>query len=481
MRLADLAPRYDLVIIGGGITGAGIFREAARAGVSVLLVEARDFASGTSSWSSKLVHGGLRYLQTGEWRLTAESVRERQRLLREAPDLVEKLDFLLPCYRGVKPSRGLVRLGLWLYDRFARDAAARSRSLDVADSLAITPQLATHNLLGALQYQDARTDDCRLVWRLIEQGQRDGGTALNYVRAEQLLQASGRVTGVALRDVETGETREVAATVVINASGVWAESLQGQGIAAPKLRPLRGSHLVYSHARLPLPCAVSFFHPRDRRPVFAYPWQGATLIGTTDLDHRDDLWSPRMSRPEADYLLEAMDWLMPNVGLKLDEALSSFAGVRSIVDEGEGKPSSASRESAQWSAPGFIGITGGKLTTFRVTARQVLAEAAKQLPALRLAADDAPLFDQPRQESPSLAPTAQQITARASEQVRHLDDLLLRRSRAGLVLPDFGEAMIEPALAACHSTLGWDEARCTAEAAQYRAHMRQQHAIPASH
>ncbi len=480
MRLTDLAPRYDLVIIGGGITGAGIFREASRAGVSVLLVEARDFASGTSSWSSKLVHGGLRYLQTGEWRLTAESVRERQRLLHEAPDLVERLDFLLPCYRGVQPSRGLVRMGLWLYDLFARDAAARSQSLDVAAALAITPQLATHNLLGALQYQDARTDDCRLVWRLIEQGQRDGGTAVNYVRAEQLLQAQGRTCGMALRDVETGDTCEVAATIVINASGVWAEGMQGQGITAPKLRPLRGSHLVYPHARLPLPCAVSFFHPRDRRPVFAYPWQGATLIGTTDLDHREDLWSPRMSRPEADYLLEAFDWLMPNVGLKLDETLSSFAGVRSIVDDGDGKPSSASRESAQWSAPGFIGITGGKLTTFRVTARQVLAEAAKQLPALRLAADDAPLFDHPRQESPSQAPTAQQIGARASEQVRHLDDLLLRRSRAGLVLQDFAEAMIDPALAACRTALGWDDARCTAEAAQYRAHMRQQHSVPGS-
>ena len=481
MRLADLAPQYDLVIIGGGITGAGIFREASRAGVSVLLVEARDFASGTSSWSSKLVHGGLRYLQTGDWRLTAESVRERQRLLREAPDLVERLDFLLPCYRGVKPSRGLVRLGLWLYDRFARDATARSQSLDVAASLAITPQLATHNLLGALRYQDARTDDCRLVWRLIEQGQRDGGTACNYVRAEQLLHAQGRVAGVALCDAETGQTREVAATVVINASGIWAEGLQGQGIVAPKLRPLRGSHLVYPHARLPLPCAVSFFHPRDRRPVFAYPWQGATLIGTTDLDHRDELWSPRMTKPEADYLLEAIDWLMPSVALKLDEALSSFAGVRAIIDDGDGKPSSASRESAQWAASGFIGITGGKLTTFRVTARQVLAEVAKQLPALQLAKDDAPLFDQPRQESPSLAPSAEQITSRASEQVRHLDDLLLRRSRAGLVLPDFGEAMIEPALAACRTALGWDETRCSAEAAQYRAHMRQQHSLPTSH
>lgn len=477
-RLAELAPHYDLIIVGGGITGAGIFREATRAGVSVLLVEARDFSSGTSSWSSKLVHGGLRYLQTGEWRLTAESVRERQRLLREAPDLVERLDFLLPFYRGEKPSRGLVRLGLWLYDRFAHDASARSRSLNAAELLKLVPQLETANLLGALAYQDARTDDCRLVWRLIDQGQRAGGTALNYVEVVQLLNAGVRVCGVALRDSETGDTREVAATVVINAAGAWANSLGQQPAGGPQLRPLRGSHLVFPAAQLPLPCAVSFFHPRDRRPVFAYPWQGATLVGTTDLDHRDDLWAPRMARSEADYLMEALDWLLPSLGLQASAALSCFAGVRPVVADGHANPSAASRESAQWSAPGFVGITGGKLTTFRVTARQVLAEAAKQCPALRLAADDAPLFDRSYQESPALAPTAAQVAARAVEAVHHLDDLLLRRSRAGLVLPDFAEALVEPALAACRSSLGWDEARCSAEAARYRQQMQTQHTPP---
>ena len=478
MRLSALAPRYDLVVIGGGITGAGIFREASRAGVSVLLVEARDFASGTSAWSSKLVHGGLRYLQTGEWRLTAESVRERQRLMREAPDLVERLDFLLPFYQGGKPSRGLVRLGLWLYDRFARDAAARSKSLTAAATLQAVPQLADAQLLGALSYQDARTDDCRLVWRLIEQGMRDGGTALNYVRAAQLLHVHGRAAGVALVDAESGESREVAATVVINAAGVWAGSLPGQPVAAPKLRPLRGSHLVFPHARLPVPCAVSFFHPRDRRPVFAYPWQGATLVGTTDLDHRDELWNPRMVRAEVDYLMEALDWLLPSAAVQAGEALSCFAGVRPVVDDGHANPSAASRESAQWSAPGFIGITGGKLTTFRVTARQVLAEAARQLPALKLAPEAAPLFDRARQEPPAKAPDVAQVAARAGEQIHHLDDLLLRRSRAGLVLPGFAESLLPSAVAACQSALGWDDARCVAEAERYRALMRVQHSLP---
>jgi len=477
-RLGALAPRYDLVVIGGGITGAGVFREAARAGVSVLLVEARDYASGTSSWSSKLVHGGLRYLQSGEWRLTAESVRERQRLMREAPDLVERLDFLLPFYRGGKPSRGLVRLGLWLYDRFAQDRAARSQSLDVAASLRRLPQLHPVDLVGALAYQDARTDDCRLVWRLIEQGMRDGGTALNYVRVVQLLNSQDRVRGVALTDTEDGSTREIEAKVVINAAGVWAGSLPQQPAGAPKLRPLRGSHLVFPHAALPVPCALSFFHPRDRRPVFAYPWQGATLLGTTDLDHGDDLWDPRMSGAEVDYLLEAINGLMPTLGLGRAQALSSFAGVRPVVDDGSDKPSSASRESAQWSSPGFVGITGGKLTTFRVTARQVLAAATQELPQLRLAPETAALFDRPAQESPSRAPDASQLAARVGEAVVHLDDLLLRRTRAGLVLPQFAEALIEPALAACRSTLGWDDTRCAAEAARYRLHLQTQHRVP---
>ena len=473
-RLGALPPKVDLLVIGGGITGAGIFREAVRAGVSVLLVEARDYASGTSSWSSKLVHGGLRYLNTGEWRLTAESVRERERLLREAPDLVQSLDFVMPLYHGIKPGKTTMRLGLWLYDRFS-SGGARSRFLPAAEASAVQPGLRAQNLLGAMRYQDARTDDCRLVWRLIDQGQREGGLALNYLVAERLLQARGRVCGAALRDAETGESREIEAGLVINAAGVWADALPGQPAGAPRLRPLRGSHLVFPQARLPLPQAVGWLHPRDQRPVFAYPWQGATLLGTTDLDHREELWNPRMQRAEADYLLEALDWLLPGAALGLADALSSYAGVRPVVDDGADQPSAASRESAQWQSPGFIGVTGGKLTTFRVTARQALRAAARQLPALRLAADSAPLFDRALRESPAELPDLAQIGARAGEQVFHLDDLLLRRSRAGLVVPEGAEALIEPALAACRAQLGWDSERCAAEAGRYREYWRRQH------
>lgn len=470
-RLRALPGRVDLLIVGGGITGAGIFREAARAGVSVLLVEARDYASGTSSWSSKLVHGGLRYLKSGDWRLTAESVRERQRLLAEAPDLVEPLRFVMPLYRGIKPGPLTMRAGLWLYDRFSR-GGTHSGWLSRDTAQREQAGLRTPQLRGAVHYVDARTDDCRLVWRLIAQGLLGGGRALNYLRAEQLLDAGGRVAGAALHDALDGGSREIEARVVIDATGIWAGSLPGLATGAPKLRPLRGSHLVFPAAKLPLTQALGWLHPRDRRPVFAYPWQGATLLGTTDLDHGDDLWNPRMAREEATYLLEALDWLLPKTQLAVSDALSCYAGVRPVVDDGHGDPSAVSRESALWAAPGYVGVTGGKLTTFRVTARQALTEAAKQLSALRLAADDAPLFAaHPAEASPAQAPDASLVTARAHEQVQYLDDLLLRRCRAGLALPQGGEALIAPALAA----LGWTGERAEQEATRYRDGWRRQH------
>lgn len=477
LALSQLEGRYDLIIIGGGITGAGIFREAARAGVSVLLVEARDYASGTSSWSSKLVHGGLRYLKSGDLRLTAESVRERQRLLVEAPDVVEPLDFLMPLYQHARPGKNTMRMGLWLYDRFSV-GGRKSEFLPPAAALATEAKIRRQGLLGAMHYQDARTDDCRLVWRLIAQGLCEGGVARNYTRAEKLLSTAGRVSGVALTDAESGESRELQAGVVVNAGGVWAGSLSGQPMGAPKLRPLRGSHLVFSQARLPLALAISWLHPRDARPVFAYPWQGATLLGTTDLDHGDDLWNPRMSREECDYLLEGLHWLFGPDAPDAIDAVSSFAGVRPIVDDGSSKPSSASRESALWSAPGLVGITGGKLTTFRVTARQVLKAVSVQLTALKLADDDLPLFTAETATAHAQSPSIAEVCGRVGEQVVHFDDLLLRRSRLGLVQPQADADDWLPLMSACRERLGWDDARCDTEMVRYAAIMLEQHAVP---
>ena len=264
--LSQLPSSFDLVIIGGGITGAGILGEAVRTGARVLLVEQNDFASGTSSASSKLVHGGLRYLKNGQWRLTLESVRERQRLLREAPGLVEPQPFLMPLYRGAKPGKFTMRLGLWIYDRMAGTTA--SGWLAQAPLLQAEPHLRQPDLLGAVHYEDARTDDARLVQRLLQASIDAGGVAMNYVRAT--LQArDGRVAGVCLSDTLSGMTREISSRVVINASGAWAGDMPGAPPGSPRLRPLRGSHFVFARDKLPVQQAVSWLHPRDQRPIFA--------------------------------------------------------------------------------------------------------------------------------------------------------------------------------------------------------------------
>lgn len=499
--LAALAGRYDLIVIGGGITGAGILREAVRTGASVLLVEQNDFASGTSCASSKLVHGGLRYLKDKQWRLTLESVRERNRLLRDRAGLVERQPFLMPVYRGTRPGRGAMRIGLAIYDLMG--GTWRSRSLSAQQALALEPGLRRDNLAGAVSYDDAQTDDARLVLRLILDAQAAGAQALNYVRVNEVLKAAdGRVRGVALRDMVSGDSRDIEAGVVVNAAGVWSSTLPGDPGGAPALRPLRGSHLIFSLQQLPIGRAVSWLHPRDHRPVFVYPWEGVALYGTTDVDHGDaDPGRPGMSAEEARYLMEGLNHQFPELKLRLEDAISCYSGVRPIVSSGKDDPSAESRESASWESPGWIGITGGKLTTFRVTAREVLALAAKQLPQLA-----------PRADVPGEAPAADRLVARygadgaawiaqsawaadrepiagtpylwgelrwaaRNESVVHLSDLLLRRTRIGLLLPKGGTALLDRVAAICREELHWDETRLAMERSRYLDLWRRQHAV----
>jgi glycerol-3-phosphate dehydrogenase len=476
-RLAELEPRYDLVIVGGGITGAGILVEAARAGIRALLLEQHDFASGTSSGSSKLVHGGLRYLKSGHWRLTLESVRERQRLLHEAPDLVEVQPFLVPVYRGARPGKAALRFGLWLYDRMAGEAT--SRWVEAREVLRLEPNVKREGLLGAMLYEDARTDDARLVMSLVTEACNGGATARNYTRVEGLLRSDGRVRGVVARD--GGATREIEAGVVIDATGAAAGALQGDG-SGPKLRPLRGSHFLFPQAKFPVEQAVSWPHPRDRRPVFAYPWEGVTLYGTTDVDHDGPAGeAPRMSAAEAEYLLEGLAHQFPELKLAAGDALSTFSAVRAVVAGGRARPSDESRESTLWSAPGLVGITGGKLTTFRVTARQALREAARQQQGLAPTEADATLFRAPANtamrtqqrhaEEISLAGTRSSLMklrhSARHEQVVHLDDLMLRRSRLGLIVAQGARALLPRIQPVCQQELGWSEERWRDEEKRY--------------
>jgi len=282
---------WDVIVIGGGITGAGILRESVRLGLRTLLVEKRDFGWGTSSRSSKLVHGGLRYLKEGKLRLTRASVHERQRLLEEGAGLIDPLGFLLATYKGDHPGRWTFGAGLSLYDIMALQWTHRRYSAE--DFQMLAPRITQDGLEGGFRYGDAQTDDARLVLRVIREAVSGGGTAINYVSAAGLLrdaqQHAAPVTGVRLHDVVEERTATVTGRVVINATGAWADQLRGEVGAESRIRPLRGSHLIFPAWRLPMAQALSFLHPVDRRPVFIFPWEGITLVGTTDVDHDQPL------------------------------------------------------------------------------------------------------------------------------------------------------------------------------------------------
>ncbi|MDN5938987.1 MAG: glycerol-3-phosphate dehydrogenase/oxidase, partial [Salinisphaera sp.] len=388
---ADIEQPWDIVVIGGGITGAGILREAARAGLRVLLVEQGDFAAGTSCASSKLIHGGLRYLAAGEWQLTLESVREREALLKAAPGLVQPLPFLLPMYRGIRPGRLVMGAALGLYDLMARRRS--SFFLPPRRAAWRMPYLRDEGCRGAFLYQDAVTDDARLVLRVLSEALADGAAAANYCAVESLIKTQGRVTGVRLHDRVLGCSAEVPAGAVINATGPWADELRAGVQGEARLRPLRGSHFLFPFHRLPLGQAFTLFHPQDHRPLFAFPWQGASLVGTTDLDHHQPPDTPvRMHPAEADYLIEALAHYFPTLGLTAADAVSSYAGVRPVVRSGAASPSMESRETALWSEAGLLTVTGGKLTTYRHTALKALAMLASRFPALQRLDAAAPIL-----------------------------------------------------------------------------------------
>lgn len=503
---SQLDQPWDIIIIGGGITGAGILREAARLGLRTLLVEQKDFGWGTSSRSSKLVHGGIRYLKEGKVRLTLASVQERERLMEEGPGLIDPLGFLLATYKGDFPGKWTYGAGLTVYDLLALQWSHTYYS--AADFEMLAPRIARAGLEGGWRYGDAQTDDARLVLRVIFEAVAANGAALNYCRAETLLQEDGRMTGVTLRDALTGQVAEARARVVVNATGAWADGLREQVGAPARIRPLRGSHLVFPAWRFPLAQAVSFLHPVDRRPVFIFPWEGITLVGTTDLDHEQPLDAePHITPEEVAYLMQVVEAHFPALRLTLDDVISTFAGVRPVIDSGKADPSKESRDHVVWNEAGLLTVTGGKLTTFRRIALDALKAIRAQIPAMPEPRADMPvlnpvnvplpngntLTDAQRRRllgrygaaAPALVRAAQPGElapipgtetlwaelrwAARSEGAAHLDDLLLRRTRLGVLLPQGGAALLEDIRRLCQPELGWDDAHWEAEVAAYLA------------
>jgi glycerol-3-phosphate dehydrogenase len=517
---AELQEPWDLIVVGGGITGAGVLREAVRLGLRTLLLEKRDFAWGTSSRSSKLVHGGLRYLKEGRLRLTRASVHERQRLLEEGPGLIDPLGFLLATYKGDRPGRWTYSAGLSVYDLLALQWSHRHYSPE--DFRMLAPHISVDGLEGGFHYGDAQTDDARLVLRVIREAVAGGpGVALNYVAVEGLLcDGSGTeetVTGVLLRDELTGRSAEVQARVVVNATGAWSDSLRQQVDAPARIRPLRGSHLIFPAWRLPVAQAVGFLHPVDGRPVFIFPWEGITLVGTTDVDHNQALEDePRIGAGEVAYLMAAVEYQFPSLGLSLDEVLSTFAGVRPVIASGKVDPSKESRDHVVWEERGLVTVTGGKLTTFRLLALDVLRAVGDRLPELPPVNEGANVLDRVDvrlpgaehlgegarrrllgrygAEAPALVaaahpgelepvPGTQTLWAELrwaaqAEGVVHLDDLLLRRVRLGHLLPEGGKGIMARVRNVCQPELGWRDEQWTAEEAAYLALWESCYSLP---
>src|SRR5512140_1160385 len=379
---ARLDREYDLIVIGGGITGAGILREATRAGLNAILFEQGDFASGTSSRSSKLVHGGLRYLKNAQIKLTFESVHEREHLLKEGRGLVTPLPFIMANFRGDRTPAWVFGLGLTMYELMA--LKWNHATYNPAGLRDLVPQLVSPDLVAGFRYFDAQTDDARLVLRVVQEAVKEGALALNYARVEELLSSRGRVCGVTVRDLvegEPGRTCEVRARVVVSATGAWADELRSQVRGRKRMRVLRGSHIFLPQERLPLTRAVTFLHPEDGRPVFILPWEGVTLVGTTDVDQVDSPCTDlRISLGEAEYLMEAARHAFPGLGLSLEDVQSTMAGIRAVVNTGKADPSKESREYVLWNEAGLLTVSGGKLTTFRLMAQRALRAVRWMLP-----------------------------------------------------------------------------------------------------
>lgn len=520
---------FDIIIIGAGINGAGMARDAALRGLRVLLLDKGDIASGTTGWSTRLIHGGLRYLEHYEFGLVRESLRERERLLRNAPHLVKPLPLILPIYRGTKRGPALIRAGMVLYDLLSFDKSLeRHTMLDTDATLQRAPGLDRAGLRGGARYFDAQvTFPERIVVESAIDAVAHGAHLRTYMRVDRLVTEGRVVRGVEATDLRTGETVGFAGRVVINVAGPWVdEVLAGAPAAARPDRLIggtRGSHIVVE----PFPGAPAealYYETRtDGRPVFIVPWNRMYLIGTTDHRHDGSLDGVTATEEEIAYLVAETNRLIPAAGLTREDVLYTYSGIRPLPYKPDGREAEISRSHMiKDHAPvvrGLLSIIGGKLTTYRNLSEETIDAACKMLgvttrgrtaamplpgaaggdlDALRerlartsglpkstvarlvslygsrielllsLVAYEPELGAVIDPESGALA--AEIVFAFRDEGAVTLEDALMRRTMIGFgPLMAVGADVAATQVAVRH--LGWDEARAAAEVAAYRAHL----------
>jgi len=542
---------YDVLVIGGGITGAGVALDAASRGYSVALVEQADFASGTSSRSSKLVHGGLRYLQNFDLGLVREALLERQLMVRLAPHLVRPLPFVLPAFDGTRPDR-VTGIGLNMYDvmaapslrsrRSARRAGpgegesdwspSRHRLISGTEVERLLPAIAARRPTGGYLFYDCQTDDVRLVLTVLGEAERFGAVCANRLRVTELRPRVEGRTVVAVEDVEGGEPLEIRAENVVNATGVWADrirpgELHGEA-ELPQIAPSRGTHVTLRHEDLPLR-AGAIVPVGDGRSIFALPWLGRTLVGTTDNAYEGEVDHVRPSDADVDYLLGAVNAFF-GVSLTPERTTGAYAGVRPLISSGDTRKSvDISRKAELYeTSSGLITITGGKLTTWRRMARlvvdRIVEREGREAPCrtheiplgapvdpaeltrvagvpdesyamlaaryghaaenvLRLAAD------QPELAAPIVAGmpdlVAEAPFAARHEQARTVGDVLLRRTRLGLLAARGLADRVAPGprrvAQAMGPVLGWEAPRIAAEVVRFEEEARAEGLVIAPH
>lgn len=464
----------DVLIIGGGATGLAAALDAALRGYATVLLERGDFACGTSSRSTKLIHGGVRYLRQGRTALVRSALLERTRLLRNAPGLVHPRDFVIPAFSTGE--KFLYGAGLALYDLLARGhQPARSRVLSREETLAALPTLRGNGLAGGVRYRDGQFDDTALALALASAATAAGAVVVNYCEATALLKTSGRVHGVVARDTESGETFALTARAVINAAGVFADAIRclDEPPARATLAPSQGAHVVLPRNFLPGESALMIPKTADGRVLFAIPWLGRVLLGTTDTPVADIDREPRPLGSEIDYLLEHAGRYLTHAPQRAD-VLSTFAGLRPLV-KGPAVPTSLlPRDHVITIAPsGLVTITGGKWTTARRMAEDVVTRAAAHagLPARSCRTADHPLpaVLRPADESPALPDDFVQDAVRRS-MARTVEDVLSRRSRL-LYLDARAAAAAAPRVARLMGTaLGRDESWQQQQVSAFRTH-----------
>ncbi|HEY8851793.1 MAG TPA: glycerol-3-phosphate dehydrogenase/oxidase [Gemmatimonadaceae bacterium] len=488
--------QFDLLVIGGGITGCGVARDAAMRGLSVALFEGDDFASGTSGRSSRLIHGGIRYLERAQLHLVHESIRERETLLRIAPHIVKPLAFTWPIYRGARVGKLKLSAGLLVYHLMAAGRSRRHFTLNAAETIEREPELEGAGLTGGAMYYDACTDDARLTLVNALSAREYGATIASYTRVTELLRQDGKAIGAVVKPRLAGEAYAVRARVIVNATGVWQNDFVTDE-PAQRRHGSKGVHISLPRERVGNHDALTLISPVDGRVMFCLPAGPQTIIGTTDTWTDESPQTVHASTGDVDYLLRSANAYFPRAQLTGDDVVSAWAGIRPLARASSTNPSAVSREhSIVTDSSGVISVSGGKLTTYRSMAAEIVDLVQQTLGYRRQraatdttglpGADRAPEIARLQREDERLSTPlveglpytgAHLVYGVKAEMAQTLSDLLIRRTHLAFETRDHGSSVALTAARIVAPLLGWNEETKSARVREYERDIERMFAI----